>query len=171
MSKTNAVSRNTSPRRGWLAAVASLVASSLLLASAGTAWGQPTPPGTSVKWGEFPAGPQLLEGLNVGSVDLGYVGEAPPIFAQAAGAQFIYAGYDPAAPPAEAVVVPRDSSIRTVADLKGRKIALNKGSNVHYLLVPCSKGMASSTATCSPSFSHRPMPAPHSSAGPLLAAA
>ena len=32
------------------------------------------------------AGPQLLEGLNVGAVDIGYVGEAPPIFAQAAGA-------------------------------------------------------------------------------------
>src|SRR5215211_3828807 len=41
------------------------------------------PLGFGVKWVEFPAGPQLLEGLNVGSVDLGFVGEAPPIFAQA----------------------------------------------------------------------------------------
>ena len=93
------------------------------------------PLGVSVKWVEFPAGPQLLEGLNVGSVDVGFVGEAPPIFAQAAGAQFVYIGYDPAAPEAEAVVVPKDSPIRTVADLKGKKVALNKGSNVHYLLV------------------------------------
>ncbi|HJW57133.1 MAG TPA: sulfonate ABC transporter substrate-binding protein, partial [Burkholderiaceae bacterium] len=38
--------------------------------------------GIDVKWIEFPAGPQLLEGLNVGSVDFGTVGEAPPIFAQ-----------------------------------------------------------------------------------------
>lgn len=88
-----------------------------------------------VKWVEFPAGPQLLEGLNVGSVDVGFVGEAPPIFAQAAGANFIYIGNDPAAPEAEAIVVPKDSAIRTLADLKGRRIALNKGSNVHYLLV------------------------------------
>ena len=88
-----------------------------------------------VKWVEFPAGPQLLEGLNVGSVDVGFVGEAPPIFAQAAGANFIYIGHDPAAPEAEAIVVPKDSPIRTLADLKGRRIALNKGSNVHYLLV------------------------------------
>jgi len=88
-----------------------------------------------VRWVEFPAGPQLLEGLNVGSVDVGYVGEAPPIFAQAAGANFIYVGYDSAAPEAEALVVPKDSPLKTVADLKGKKIALNKGSNVHYLLV------------------------------------
>jgi sulfonate transport system substrate-binding protein len=52
----------------------------------------------SIKWVEFPAGPQLLEGLNVGSIDVGYVGEAPPIFAQAAGAQFVYVGNDPARP-------------------------------------------------------------------------
>ena len=88
-----------------------------------------------VRWVEFPAGPQLLEGLNVGSVDVGYVGEAPPIFAQAAGANFVYIGYEPAAPEAEAIVVTKDSPIRTVADLKGKKVALNKGSNVHYLLV------------------------------------
>lgn len=93
------------------------------------------PLGFGVKWVEFPAGPQLLEGLNVGAVDVGYVGEAPPIFAQAAGAQFVYFGFDPAAPRAEAILVTKDSPIKSVADLKGKKVALNKGSNVHYLLV------------------------------------
>ncbi len=93
------------------------------------------PLGVAVKWVEFPAGPQLLEGLNVGAVDVGFVGEAPPIFAQAAGAKFVYIGNDPAAPEAEALVVPKDSPIKSVAELKGRKVALNKGSNVHYLLV------------------------------------
>ncbi len=93
------------------------------------------PLNTTVKWVEFPAGPQLLEGLNLGSVDVGYVGEAPPIFAQAAGAQFVYIGYDPAAPEAEAILVPKDSALKSVSDLKGKKVALNKGSNVHYLLV------------------------------------
>ncbi|MCX7229985.1 MAG: sulfonate ABC transporter substrate-binding protein [Burkholderiales bacterium] len=91
--------------------------------------------GIDVRWIEFPAGPQLLEGLNVGSIDFGYVGEAPPIFAQAAGASFVYVGYERAAPGAEAVLVPKESPIRSVADLRGKKIALNKGSNVHYLLV------------------------------------
>ncbi len=93
------------------------------------------PQGVAVKWVEFPAGPQLLEGLNVGAIDVGFVGEAPPIFAQAAGARFVYVGNDPASPTTEALVVPKDSPLRTVADLKGKRIALNKGSNVHYLLV------------------------------------
>lgn len=88
-----------------------------------------------VKWTEFPAGPQLLEGLNVGSIDFGTVGEAPPIFAQAAGAGLTYVGNEPPSPASEAIVVPKSSSLRTLAELKGKKVALNKGSNVHYLLV------------------------------------
>jgi sulfonate transport system substrate-binding protein len=93
------------------------------------------PLGVEVKWTEFPAGPQLLEGLNVGSVDFGTTGEAPPIFAQAAGADLLYVGNEPAAPAGEAIVVPKGSVLKSVADLKGKKIVLNKGSNVHYLLV------------------------------------
>lgn len=93
------------------------------------------PLGVTVRWNEFPAGPQLLEGLNVGSIDFGTTGEAPPIFAQAAGAKLVYVAHQPPAPTAEAIVVPKDSTLRSVADLRGRKIALNKGSNVHYLLV------------------------------------
>ncbi|MGB9108019.1 MAG: sulfonate ABC transporter substrate-binding protein [Telluria sp.] len=89
----------------------------------------------AVKWTEFPAGPQLLEGLNVGSIDFGTVGEAPPIFAQAAGASLVYVGNEPPSPGAEAIVVPKGSALRSLADLKGKKIALNKGSNVHFLLV------------------------------------
>lgn len=91
--------------------------------------------GIHVRWTEFPAGPQLLEGLNVGSVDFGTVGEAPPIFAQAAGADLVYVANQPPGPAGEAIIVPKDSALRSVADLKGRKVALNKGSNVHYLLV------------------------------------
>lgn len=91
--------------------------------------------GVTVKWTEFPAGPVLLEGLNVGSIDFGTVGEAPPIFAQAAGANLVYVGYEPPSPKSEAIVVPKGSTLRSVADLKGKKVALNKGSNVHYLLV------------------------------------
>ncbi|MCH8621334.1 sulfonate ABC transporter substrate-binding protein [Undibacterium sp. TS12] len=93
------------------------------------------PLGVEVRWTEFPAGPQLLEGLNVGSIDFGTTGEAPPIFAQAAGADLLYVGNEPPAPTAEAIIVPKNSILKTAADLKGKKIVLNKGSNVHYLLV------------------------------------
>lgn len=89
----------------------------------------------TVKWTEFPAGPALLEGLNVGSIDFGTVGEAPPIFAQAAGANLVYVGNEPPSPDSEAIVVPKTSTLRSVTELKGKKVALNKGSNVHYLLV------------------------------------
>ena len=88
-----------------------------------------------VKWVEFTAGPQLLEGLNVGSVSLGEVGEAPPIFAQAANANLVYVANQPAMPTAEALIVQKDSPIQSIKDLKGKRVVLNKGSNVHYLLL------------------------------------
>ncbi|MGE6495616.1 sulfonate ABC transporter substrate-binding protein [Cupriavidus metallidurans] len=106
-----------------------------LLKARGTLEKRLAPQGITVKWTEFPAGPQLLEGLNVGAIDFGTVGEAPPIFAQAAGAQLAYIGNEPPAPTAEAIVVPKNSTIKSVADLRGKRVALNKGSNVHYLLV------------------------------------
>jgi sulfonate transport system substrate-binding protein len=91
--------------------------------------------GVKVVWTEFPSGPPLLEAINVGAIDFGSTGEAPPIFAQAAGAPLVYVAHEPPAPKGEAILVPKDSPIKTVADLKGKKVALNKGSNVHYLLV------------------------------------
>jgi sulfonate transport system substrate-binding protein len=107
----------------------------ILLKGKGTLETALEPLGYSVTWTEFPAGPQLLEGLNVGAIDFGSTGEAPPIFAQAADAPLVYVAHEPPAPQGEAILVPKDSPIQTVADLKGKKIALNKGSNVHYLLV------------------------------------
>jgi sulfonate transport system substrate-binding protein len=93
------------------------------------------PLGYKVSWTEFPSGPPLLEAINVGAIDFGVAGETPPIFAQAAGAPLVYLAYDPPAPEGEAILVPKDSALKSVADLKGKKVALNKGSNVHYLLV------------------------------------
>jgi sulfonate transport system substrate-binding protein len=91
--------------------------------------------GYRVSWTEFPSGPPLLEALNVGSIDFGIAGETPPIFAQAAGAPLVYLAYDPPAPQGEAILVPKGSPLKSLADLRGKKVALNKGSNVHYLLV------------------------------------
>jgi len=93
------------------------------------------PQGVSVQWIQFPGGPQLLEALNAGSIDYGHTGEAPPIFAQAAGANLIYVAHEPPNPKGEAILIPKDSPIKDVAGLKGKKVVLNKGSNVHYLLV------------------------------------
>lgn len=94
-----------------------------------------TAKGFTVEWTEFPSGPPLLEAVNAGAIDIGQTGEAPPIFAQAAAADFVYIAHEPPAPKGEAILVPKDSAIKSVGDLKGKKVALNKGSNVHYLLV------------------------------------
>src|ERR1700761_1336944 len=107
----------------------------VLLKGRGTLEDQLKPLGYSVSWTEFPSGPPLLEALNVGAIDMGVTGETPPIFAQAAGAPLVYLAYDPPAPRGEAILVPKDSPLKSVADLRGKKVALNKGSNVHYLLV------------------------------------
>lgn len=92
-------------------------------------------PQTRFSWVEFPAGPQMLEALNVGSIDLGSTGDIPPIFAQAAGADLVYVGVEPAKPKAEVILVPADSPIKSVAELKGHKVAFQKGSSSHNLLL------------------------------------
>ncbi|MBD2168241.1 sulfonate ABC transporter substrate-binding protein [Calothrix membranacea FACHB-236] len=91
--------------------------------------------GASVTWSEFPSGPPMLEAINSGSIDFGYTGESPPIFAQAAGMPLVYVAYDPWSTKAEAILVHKDSPIKTVADLKGKKVAFAKGSNTNYLVV------------------------------------
>lgn len=107
----------------------------ILLKSKGVLEKRLQPEGVKVDWTEFPAGPQLLEALNVGSIDFGHTGETPPIFAQAAGAALVYiAGIAPS-PASQAILVPQNSPVKTLADLKGKKIALQKASSAHYLLV------------------------------------
>jgi len=92
--------------------------------------------GGTVKWAEFQFGPPMLEALNVGSLDFAVTGETPPVFAQAAkGSPLTYVANEPASPQGEGLVVKADSNIKTVADLKGKKIAAAKGSNSHFFLI------------------------------------
>ncbi|MCJ0763150.1 aliphatic sulfonate ABC transporter substrate-binding protein [Variovorax terrae] len=98
-------------------------------------WLEKRLPQTRVSWIEFPAGPQLLEALAVGSLEFGLTGDSPPVFAQAAGKDLVYVGAEPPKPDSSAILTLKDSPLRTLADLKGRKVALQKGSSAHYLLV------------------------------------
>ncbi len=91
--------------------------------------------GWTVAWSEFTSGPQLLEAFNAGALDFATTGETPPIFAEAAGTPLLYVGTEPPAPKGEAIVVPPGSTIASVAELRGKRVALNKGSNVHAMLV------------------------------------
>jgi sulfonate transport system substrate-binding protein len=92
-------------------------------------------PAARVQWIEFPAGPQLLEALAAGSLEFGLTGDSPPVFAQAAGKDLFYVGAEPPKPDSSAILVPPDSPLRTLSDLKGKRVALQKGSSAHYLLV------------------------------------
>lgn len=90
---------------------------------------------TKLQWIEFPAGPQLLEALSVGSLDFGLTGDSPPVFAQSAGKDLRYVGAEPPKPRSSAILVKEGSAIRTLADLKGKRVAFQRGSSAHYLVV------------------------------------
>src|SRR3954462_12240840 len=92
------------------------------------------PLGIEIKWVDFQFGPPLLEAINVGAVDFGFVGDSPPIFAQAGGARIRYVAAVKSDGNNQAIIVPKDSPIKTVADLKGKRIAFGKGSSAHNLL-------------------------------------
>jgi sulfonate transport system substrate-binding protein len=86
--------------------------------------------GVTVNWvGPFPAGPQLIEAMNAGKVDIGTVGETPPIFSQAAGiTEIIYiAGRVPSRGLGQGIIVRANSPIRKLADIKGKKVAFQRG--------------------------------------------
>jgi sulfonate transport system substrate-binding protein len=93
------------------------------------------PQGVRVRWIEFAFGPPLLEALGAGAIDYGYTGDAPPIFAQAAREDLLYAAAIPARGYGQAIVVPAASSIQGVAGLEGKKVAVAKASSAHNLLV------------------------------------
>jgi sulfonate transport system substrate-binding protein len=91
--------------------------------------------GFTVEWKEFQAGPALVEALNAGSIDFGRTGDSPPIFAQAAEAPFVYVAAGKSKFNGSGILVPKDSPIKSLEDLKGKRIGFAKGSSSHYLLV------------------------------------
>ena len=93
-----------------------------------------SPLGIEVKWVEFSSGPPMMEAMNVGSVDYGAVGDSPPVFAQAAGAAIVYAAGQPITN-GQGILVPKDSPIRSIAELRGKRIGFTKGSSAHNIVV------------------------------------
>ena len=95
-----------------------------------------TPLGLNVSWHEFTSGLPLLEALNVGSLDFSAdVGDTVPVFALAAGASLVYVAQEAPSPTAQAILVPANSPITSVAGLKDKKIAVTKAAGAHYLLI------------------------------------
>nr|WP_227518784.1 sulfonate ABC transporter substrate-binding protein [Acinetobacter sp. ANC 4169] len=92
-------------------------------------------PNAKITWNEFPGGPQILEALAVGSIDIGATGDTPPVYAQAGNKPLHYFAYETAKPLASAILVPGNSKITQLSQLKGKRVGVHRGSSSHYLLV------------------------------------
>lgn len=90
-----------------------------------------------IQWASFVGAAPLLEALNAGAVDTAPAGDLPVVLAAAAGCRLKIAGVTPTDPAAMAVIVPKGSPIRSVADLAGRQVIVSsaRGSISHYLLL------------------------------------
>jgi sulfonate transport system substrate-binding protein len=88
-----------------------------------------------VEWSDFTSGPPMLQAMGSGAIDIGSVGDAPPVFAAAGGEKVAIVGAVTAGPDASAIVVPANSPVHSAAQLKGKKIAVAQGSSADYHLL------------------------------------
>ncbi|MEX3104058.1 ABC transporter substrate-binding protein [Streptomyces sp. ST1015] len=91
--------------------------------------------GYRIKWSTFTSGPPLLEAVNAGAVDIGAVGNTPPVFAAGAGSKITVVAAWHGSSEGEAILVPNGSELTRTADLKGRSVAVAQGSSAHYQLI------------------------------------
>lgn len=112
--------------------------------------------GYSIRWREFAAGPQQLEALNAGSLDIASTAESPVIFAQAAGTPLVYLSTSVPRPKGTAFLTPRGSSIQSIADFKGKRVAFQRASIAHYILIKALKEVGLSLDDIRPT--HLPPP-------------
>lgn len=91
--------------------------------------------GFTVKWASFISGPPMNEAFAAGEQDIGFMGDSPAIIAKSAGQDTRIVALTTIAPRALALLVPKDSKIVSPKDLKGKKVAVVKGSYAHHLVV------------------------------------
>lgn len=88
-----------------------------------------------IKWSTFTSGPPLLEAINAGAVDVGAVGNTPPVFAAAAKSKIKVIAATHSRSDGEAILVRKNSPLRRPAQLKGKTVAVAQGSSAHYQLI------------------------------------
>ncbi|WP_406315673.1 ABC transporter substrate-binding protein [Streptosporangium sp. NBC_01639] len=123
-----------------------------LLTAAGQLDGLPY----KVSWAQFTSGPPILEAINAGSVDFGAVGNAPPVFAAAAGSKISIVGVAEKGIGGQAVLVPPDSPIKIPADLRGKRVAVAKGSSANFHLLAVLRKAGLSFADIQPQYLQPP---------------
>jgi sulfonate transport system substrate-binding protein len=87
--------------------------------------------GVTVEWNEFTSGPPVLEAVGAGALDFGITGDVPPLFAQASGGDILYVGAYQGPAAFHGLLVQKDAPYKSVADLKGKKLAYKRGSSAH----------------------------------------
>lgn len=103
-----------------------------------------------VEWNEFTSGPPLLEALGAGALDFGSTGDVPPLFAQAAGGDLLYVAATKGAVDGSAILVKKDSPIKTLADLKGKNVAFKRGSSAHNFTIRALQSVGLTTDDITP---------------------
>lgn len=97
------------------------------------------PQGIKVEWAEFLGGSQLAEALSANAIDFGHASDGIGVFQQASGKGLVYLAAESPYPGGVGFLVPKDSPIKTVADLKGKKVVTGKGYNTQYVLIKALK--------------------------------
>lgn len=92
------------------------------------------PKGIKVNWVEFTSGLNLLQAMDLGSVAFGNAGNVGCLFVQASGGHIVYLAGQPTGPKSEGIFVKSNSPIRSIAELKGKKVGYAKGSSSHNLI-------------------------------------
>ena len=124
-----------------------------VLKAQGTLEKQLAPLGVQPAWHEFTSGLPLLEALNLDNLDFSAdVADTVPVFAQAAGARLTFVAQEAPSPSAQAILVKPDSPLRSVADLKGRKVGFAKAAGAHYLLIAALDKAGLSFADIQPAY-------------------
>ncbi|WNR44079.1 aliphatic sulfonate ABC transporter substrate-binding protein [Paenibacillus roseipurpureus] len=88
-----------------------------------------------IVWSEFPSGPPLLEALVAGRVDVSFLGDGATLSGLSSGLPFQIIGLTSEGARSNALIVPANSPIKSVEDLKGKKVALAKGTTAHVYLL------------------------------------
>ncbi|MET7245885.1 aliphatic sulfonate ABC transporter substrate-binding protein [Methylobacterium sp. EM32] len=109
--------------------------------------------GVGLSWHEFTSGLPIMEALNAGSIDVSAdVADTVPVFAQAAGARITYVAQEAASPEAQGILVPKESGLRSVADLRAKRVAVTKGAGNHFLVLAALKEAGLSFRSIVPAY-------------------
>ena len=117
----------------------------------------------TIEWKEFTSGPPMLEAVNADAIDVGMVGNTPPIFAAAAKGEFKMVQAVTYTGKGDALLVPKGSPIKSVAELEGKKVGWPRAARPTTTCSPSSRRPASATTrstcrTCSPPTPWPPSP-------------